>query len=404
MQVTRTTIAESPLGPHRVRLSGHVRYDKGPVPSETYWFDVPVEYGDSLSRSGNPWLVCLAPLAATVGERLQIDDPVDPLLLKNVRGLVKLWKNWYPSLHLIPIEAPNVAPAEAAGPRRTGAFFSGGVDAFFTVLRHHQPTHSWDHIPIDDLIFVWGFDVPIDKPDAFDRTRHAMQSVAKELGKNLVLVATNLKTTRLENDAEWGPLWHGSGIVSTGLALEKRYDRLVIASTYSYLNLAPWGSHPFSDPLLSTLGTRVIHDDASFSRTEKTELVARSDMALRTLRVCWNTRSEQNCSNCNKCFRTMATLEVLGALERCPQFDRKRLTLDALSRLFSGDHNDVILLLEVRDLALQQGRGDIADAIDRSLARSRRMRKWVALALWLGRRPYVWRWERPLLRRLRLVY
>lgn len=233
MQVTRTTIAESPLGPHRVRLSGHVRYDKGPVPSETYWFDVPVEYGNSLSRSGNPWLVCLAPLAATVGERLQIDDPIDPLLLKNVRGLVKLWKNWYPSLHLVPIEAPNVAPVEAAGPRRTGAFFSGGVDAFFTVLRHHQPIHSWDHIPIDDLIFVWGFDVPIDKPDAFDRTRHAMQSIAKELGKSLVLVATNLKTTRLENDAEWGPLWHGSGIVSTGLALEKRYDRLVIASTYS---------------------------------------------------------------------------------------------------------------------------------------------------------------------------
>jgi hypothetical protein len=100
----------------------------------------------------------------------------------------------------------------------------------------------------------------------------------------------------------------------------------------------------------------------------------------------------------------MATLETLGALDRCPQFDRKRLSLDALSRLFSGDHNDCILLLEVRDLALRKGRSDIADAIDRSLARSRRMRKWVALAMWLGRQPYVWRLEHPLLRRLRLVF
>jgi hypothetical protein len=63
------------------------------------------------------------------------------------------------------------------------------------------------------------------------------------------------------------------------------------ASTYSYSNLAPWGSHPLTDPLLSTLGTRVIHDDAAFSRIEKTEFIARREMALRTLRVCWNARS-----------------------------------------------------------------------------------------------------------------
>ncbi len=404
MRLTHTTITESPLDPGRVRLSGHVRYDQGRVPPETFWFDVPVAYRHWLSSSGNPWLVCLAPLAASIGEPLQVDEPVDPLLLRNVQGLVKLWKNWYPKLHHVRIEAPNVAPIETAGPRRTGAFFSGGVDAFFTVLRQEQPVQSWDHIAIDDLIFVWGFDVPIDKPDAFEPTRHALQSAAKDLGKNLVVLATNLKTTRLERDAEWGALWHGSGIVSTGLALEKRYAQLVIASTYSYANLAPWGSHPLSDPLLSTRSTRIIHDDPWFSRADKTELVARSDLALRTLRVCWNTRSEKNCSHCNKCFRTMATLEALGALARCPQFDRTQLSLDALSHLFSGDHNDRILLREVRDLARQRGRSDLAGAIDRSLARSRRMRKWVWLATWLGRQPYVWRWESPLLRRLRLVF
>ena len=404
MQLTHTTITESPLGPGRVRLSGHVRYDQGRVPPETFWFDVPLAYREGLSDSGNPWLACLLPLAASIGEPLRIDEPVDPLLLKNAQSLVRLWKNWYPELHLVRIEAPNVAPVAAAGPRGTGAFFSGGVDAFFTVLRHQQPTEGWDHISIDDLIFVWGFDVPIDTPDAFQRTRHALQSAAKELGKNLVILATNLKTTRLERDAEWGALWHGCGIVSTGLTLEKRYARLVIASTYSYANLAPWGSHPLSDPLLSTLGTRVIHDDPSFSRAEKTELVARSELALRTLRVCWNARSEKNCSYCNKCFRTMATLEVVGALDRCPQFDRARLTLEALSRLFSGDHNDRILLREVRDLAAEKGRSDVAGAIDRSLARSRRTRKWVRLATWLGTQPYVWRLERPLLQRLRLVF
>lgn len=148
----------------------------------------------------------------------------------------------------------------------------------------------------------------------------------------------------------------------------------------------------------------MVHDDASCSRVEKTEFIARSAMAPRTLRVCWNARSERNCSNCNKCFRTMATLEVLGVLDRCPTFDRQRFDVDRLSRLFSADHNDRVLLQDVDDFAPRKGRRDIAAAIDRSLTRSRRMRRWVSLAMWLGAQPYVWRWERPLLERLGLVF
>ncbi|MGH7367598.1 MAG: hypothetical protein ACREK9_14410 [Candidatus Rokuibacteriota bacterium] len=403
MKLAHTTVTESPLGRDHVRLSGEVQYDRRPLGPETYWFDIPAEYEESLSGSGNPWLACLTPLAATLGEPLRIDEPVDPLLLKNIRGLVDLWKNWYPELHLIPIEAPNVAPACPDPPRRTAAFFSGGIDAFFTLLRHQDPTRSYERISIDDVIFVWGFDIPLDRPDGFERTRRAMELVADKLGKNLVVAATNLKTTRLQRDAPWGPLWHGSGIASVGLALEKRYGRLLIASTYSYLNLAPWGSHPLSDPLLSTTATQVVHDDACFSRAAKTELVAQADIALQTLRVCWNSKSDRNCSNCNKCFRTMATLEVLGVLDRCSTFDRDRFSLERLARVFSGDHNDRILLLEVRDLARRMGRGDIAAAVEESLVRSKRVQKWISLAQWLGTKPYVWRWETPLIQRLNVV-
>ncbi len=63
MHLTHTTIAESPLGPDRVRLSGHVQYDQGTRKEEIFWFDVPAEYRDSLSNSGNPWLVCRPPPA-----------------------------------------------------------------------------------------------------------------------------------------------------------------------------------------------------------------------------------------------------------------------------------------------------------------------------------------------------
>ena len=39
MQLTHTVIAESPLGPDRVRLSGHVQYDQDTPKEEIFWFD-----------------------------------------------------------------------------------------------------------------------------------------------------------------------------------------------------------------------------------------------------------------------------------------------------------------------------------------------------------------------------
>src|SRR5262252_3865481 len=88
----------------RVRLSAHVRYDRGNPTEETYWFDVPEQYADGLSRSGNPWLVCLAPLAATLGEPLRISLPVDRLLARNVVDLLSIWTSWYPELRAVPLE------------------------------------------------------------------------------------------------------------------------------------------------------------------------------------------------------------------------------------------------------------------------------------------------------------
>src|SRR5262249_41290566 len=164
---------------------------------------------------------------------------------------------------------------------RTGAFFSGGIDSFYTVLRNRRGAEG---LPTDDLILVRGFDYPLEQAEAFERHRKRMSEVADALGMELVHVATNLRCTRL-SVASWGDLWHGAALSSVGLALERRYRFLLLASTSKYSELVPYGSHPLTDDLMSTRSLRVLHDGATATRLDKTQYVAQSPLAVEHLHV-----------------------------------------------------------------------------------------------------------------------
>src|SRR5687768_3787749 len=251
MEVRDIRIEESPLAPGRARLQADVRYDTGSVPSEEYWFDVPGTHAAELSTSGNPWLACLLPLAARTGERLRVPLPVDRALLENAERLMRIWQAWYPELAVASIEADAIECPPGARPTRVAAFFSGGVDSFFTAVRRRDVAPPSERAPIDDLITVWGFDVSLDRGDAFARLRDRHQVIARELGKQLIDVATNLRSTRW-SAAPWSILAHGAGLASVALSLECRFHTVYVAGSGSYRTVRPWGSHAVTDPLFSS--------------------------------------------------------------------------------------------------------------------------------------------------------
>lgn len=353
--------------PGRVRLLGEVRYDDPAVPAETYWFDVAEKYADDLSMTGDPWLACLAPLAATLGESLRIPLPVDRLLARNVRELMGIWTGWYPSLRepVLELEIADFAPATPLG--RTGAFFSAGVDSFFTVLRNDEPGARF--LPADDLILVGGFDFPLEDTEAFERHRERLRAAAAELGKDLVDVVTNLRQTRLR-EASWADLWHGPALAAVGLALERRYRRLLIASTSPYGELEPWGSHPMTDALLSTQAVTVIHDGAEFTRLDKVRYLSGSDVALRWLHVCFREVSDQNCGRCRKCLLTMMALALFGVLPRCRTFPPGGPDLERAGRILFQNEAQRRGVRRTRALAESEGRQDVVRAINHALRRS----------------------------------
>jgi hypothetical protein len=374
MDVRDVRVEDSPLGGDRARLRAEVRYDTGGLASEEYWFDVPRANVAELSVSGNPWLACLLPLAAHTGESLRVSLPVDRPLLENAERLLRIWRAWYPELSVVPVEASAADRAPEVPPPRAGAFFSGGVDSFFTVVRPRDVAPPVERAPIDDLITVWGFDIPLDRNDAFARLRSRHEAVAQELGKALIDVATNLRSTRWRT-AQWSYLAHGAGLASVALALERRFHTAYIAGGGGYRGLHPWGSHSVTDPLFSSWRTAIVYDAVAYLRTEKIEHLAQCSTALRALHVCYELSSDENCGVCNKCQRTMLTLEICGVLEKCTTFRNRTIDLRRIARMDCSHFADYRELEDIRRLAVAKSRTDVVDAVDRSVIRTRRRQR-----------------------------
>lgn len=385
MEITGSEVRPSPVDPDRARLAAEVAYDGGDPASEVYWLEVPGPLAGALDRGGDPWLAVLAPLAVVLGEPLRSRLPVDPLLLRGVRRALATWAGWFPRLPEPSVEAPTADGEaerdEGAGSGVGACLFSGGVDSFFTLIRHREDEPAVRH-EIHDLLTVGGLDVPLARRGELRRLAERTEEVARETGTEAVFVTTNVRETRW-SAAPWERLAHGPLLAACGLALGRRYSRVLIPSSLPYVRSRhPWGSHPFVDPLFSTRSTGIVYDGATRLRTDKTVRIAESPLALRLLRVCWVEGAADNCGRCAKCWRTMASLEAVGALERCPAFPEGAFSVDGLAALRVRTGPDTRMLERAVPLAEATGRDDLVAALREAVRGSRRRRR---AAGWIGR-------------------
>ncbi len=401
-------VHDSPDRPGWARLTARLHSDVDGH-EEPLWIDVAPADAPGLRVSGDPFLAWLAPLAATRGEALRLEVPVDAQLLVQLREVLRVWHAWYPHLPVVDMTAPSVDRAESAvaselpacPARRTASMFTGGVDSFFTVLRHNAGEGTPATLPIDDLLYVHGFDVPLANHAAARRIQSSLQQAADALGKKFVPVATNLRDSSV-GAANWGWLSHGAALAGVAHALSGAYHTMLLGSTAGYGDLHFWGSHPITDPLFSSSRLAFVHDGAAFMRVQKTEYVVRWRVALQHLRVCWQSAAGDNCGTCNKCIRTMLSLEALGVLDQCATFSRGQLDLRRAAHVYCRHNYDYRHFGYIRDLAVRAQRPDIAAVAESSLAGSRRLAERLALARRLRDHRIVGRWapawERWLLR------
>jgi hypothetical protein len=257
------------------------------------------------------------------GRFLYIGSPISPRLLANAPTIQEIFRSWDHRSQEIAIEAK---PGEIAGRspgRGVGCFFTGGLDSFYTALKHKEE--------ITHLVFVYGFDVSINDLALRAKVSKSLREVSQKLHKPLIEVETNLREFS-DRYVNWD-FYHGAALAAVGHLLSSRLHKLFIAASRSYADLIPLGSHPLLDPLWSTETMEFVHDGCEATRMEKAAAIASDDIALRYLRVCWENRGgAYNCGRCEKCLRTMACLRTIGVLEKCSAFESP-LDLKALADL-----------------------------------------------------------------------
>lgn len=354
------------------------------------WIDVPGESeGDVVDRL-DAWLVWALPHAFETQQELVLEGAVDAELLGNAQRLMEIWSQWRPARRPIPIRADVVAATDGPPPRRTGLFFTAGADSYFTLLHRDaaaRETHARGRAPggdrgsdlgegpadarihdlIHDLIYVWGFDIPLKNRAAFDAKRATLSRIAAETGKTPVFFATNLRESGIRQP--WGPVMHGPALGGVGLLLGNRWRTVLTSSFLLEGDDDAWGSTPLTDALLSTSATRTEPYGETRDRLEKLAFVTRTPIALDTLHVCWEERSERNCGRCEKCFRTMLALEIVGVRERCSTFPREPLDLGHLARIWKDRPNLARTYARLQAHADRAGRHEVASAIGACLAR-----------------------------------
>lgn len=268
---------------------------------------------------------CLVP-AMRVGCPIRTPAPISRELLQGLEQVQTVLHRWFPKLQRIPIqtEVHSAARPQAQG---AGSFFSGGVDACYTFLKHAAE--------ISSTILIHGFDYQADKTVSRSAVSRSAHEAMAKLGKPLIEVDTNIRTFG-DHFADWGKEYHGSILASVALLLSPQLKTVYIPSSYTYDTLFPWGSHPDLDHHWSTEQIQVVHDGCDVSRSQKVGFIADNPAVLSVLRVCWSEHKRAdlayNCGSCEKCTRTMVDLRLAGALQRCKGF-RRPLKLKKVARI-----------------------------------------------------------------------
>jgi hypothetical protein len=291
-----------------------------------------------------------------VGEgQLIAEGEISKKLFSALPVIQDIYCTWDTSLHraeitnVIPLSRPHLIE------NRVGAFFSGGVDSFYTLLKHQDV--------ITDLIFVHGLDIRLSDISLRDEASKQIHEVATNFDKNVIEIETNIREF-FDSYVDWGLLGHGAALAAIGHLLCSTFHRIFIPATHTYSELFPWGSHPVLDPLWSSESLQFTHDGCEATRVEKVSLIAKYDIALQTLRVCWeNPNSSYNCGRCEKCLRTMINLKVNNALDRCTTFD-KELNIKNILKI-NAEGENVRAFIKENLNALKNSRAD--DELERAL-------------------------------------
>lgn len=333
------------------------------------WFDLPAAaVPDDLPADVFATALLLPAMAA--GLALHVDGPVSSSLVSNldhVQTLLTSWnaRNPWARFRRIQLSASHESEPMNEG-TTTGLFFTGGVDSLHALLTSPRELgHA-----VDGLLFVQGFDVPIDASALAASVETRLRHAAHDAGLPLHVVRTNLRQLT-DPIVSWDML-HGAALAAAGHVASRGIRRWLISSSDAYLSDAVYGTAAALDPLWSRTGLDFCTAGLDLDRATKLEALVDEPLAHHHLIVCWQNRAEAtNCGRCAKCVRTCLQLLSLDALDRFHTLPHRIDAADIRALVAEPVHRVFIWEDLARRLRPRNNCGELVEAIDGLVERSR---------------------------------
>lgn len=350
------------------------------------WYQLPHEHSVSLTKSSDPFLLATIFSAMRMRTDLHVHGEVSPSLLRNLEEFQSAWVCWRPKQYAmvdITADEEREQPAQA-NTNKAVTLFSGGVDSSFTTFRHKAGRCGRRNLDLQAGLMVHGFDISLAERDDFARAAQKAKRMLDSIGVQFISMATNIREL---GDPWWD--FHGAAPSSCLALLQGGFSVGVIPSTEPYNALVlPWGSNPVTDWMMSSKSFAIVHDGASFARTEKVREIACWPEALQHLRVCMVGKPgehDANCGVCEKCIRTILNFRVLGiGLPGCFENDA---TDDQIAALRGLDQLKLAELDRILKVARAEGiTSPWVKALETCVRRNRTRRRIEMLARRVGRK------------------
>ncbi len=260
-----------------------------------------------------PFLANLLPMAWVFDAEIEVKE-LDRAFYDSIKDFKKGYINMYPTMDLKgSLSVSDLVDSQVNGDGSI-AFFSGGVDAFNTLVKHYEEKPT--------LVTLWGSDVKLWDSEGWEKVTTHLKETAESFGIDYVTVKSEFRTfmddlplnvaVKKSGDGWWHGFQHGIGIIChaapIAYALGKKSIYFASSFTANDRGKVTCASDPTIDNFVKFCGASVYHDGYEFCRQDKIHNIVEYTRKNKTniaLRVCWQSTGGSNCCNCEKCWRTI---------------------------------------------------------------------------------------------------
>lgn len=308
------------INTNKVEIEYEISGDWGRLfaPDTKFW----VEYSSDISNVPKsiaiiPFLGSVLSVSWVYDSEIIIDE-IDKAFYDCLPNVLKGYKKMYPNVTFGGKLTVNKVVENSVPADKSVCLFSGGVDAFNTLLSHYSEK--------PELITIWGADVECDNVEGWKEVDEHIQQTSEQFNLSHHIIRSNLRKiynkslTESElrkncGDGLWHGFQHGMGMLTllAPLAYVHGISRVYIASSYT---ASLWGKYTCaSDPVIDNevkyINCSVHHDGYEYTRQDKIRNICKFSEENNInipLRVCWESKDGKNCCICEKCCRTLLGL------------------------------------------------------------------------------------------------